>query len=82
MPLWIEMTFQADQNSKSMSAGDILIVDDVPENLEFLSTVLTVQGYKVRSVLNGQMALKVAKAAQPDLILLDIKMPQMDGYQP
>ncbi|MEM8806759.1 MAG: EAL domain-containing protein, partial [Cyanobacteria bacterium P01_G01_bin.38] len=49
--------------------------------LEFLSTVLTQQGYKVRSVLSGPTALKVAEAAQPDLILLDIKMPEMDGYQ-
>ncbi|MEM8810944.1 MAG: response regulator, partial [Cyanobacteria bacterium P01_G01_bin.38] len=61
--------------------GDILVVDDVPANLEFLSTVLTQQGYKVRSVLSGPTALKVAEAAQPDLILLDIKMPEMDGYQ-
>ncbi|MEO1401049.1 MAG: EAL domain-containing protein [Cyanobacteria bacterium J06635_1] len=61
--------------------GDILVVDDVPANLEFLSAVLAQQGYKVRSVLNGPTALKVAEAAQPDLILLDIKMPEMDGYQ-
>lgn len=61
--------------------GDILIVDDVSENLEFLTTILTQQGYKVRSVLSGLTALKVAKVAQPDLILLDIKMPDMDGYQ-
>ena len=57
------------------------MVDDIPDNLEFLSTVLTRQGYKVRSALSGQTALKVAKAAQPDLILLDIKMPEMDGYE-
>jgi diguanylate cyclase (GGDEF)-like protein len=61
--------------------GDILIVDDVSENLEFLSTILTQQGYKVRSVLSGATALKVAQAARPDLILLDIKMPEMDGYK-
>jgi diguanylate cyclase (GGDEF)-like protein len=60
---------------------DILIVDDVSENLEFLSTILSQQGYKVRSVLSGITALKVAKAVQPDLILLDIKMPEMDGYK-
>ncbi|OLP16710.1 GGDEF domain-containing response regulator [Leptolyngbya sp. 'hensonii'] len=61
--------------------GSILIVDDTLENLKFLSTLLAEQGYKVRSVVNGQMALTVARAAQPDLVLLDIKMPDMDGYE-
>lgn len=64
-----------------MLFGDILVVDDVPPNLDFLSTVLAQQGYKVRSAINGEVALKIAKAAQPDLILLDIKMPGMDGYE-
>jgi diguanylate cyclase (GGDEF)-like protein len=75
------MTSQPTPPQTSTTMGDILIVDDVSENLEFLSTVLAQQGYKVRSVLSGATALKVAKAAQPDLILLDIKMPEMDGYQ-
>jgi diguanylate cyclase (GGDEF)-like protein len=75
------MTSQPTPPQASTTMGDILIVDDVSENLEFLSTVLTQQGYKVRSVLSGTTAIKVAKAAQPDLILLDIKMPEMDGYQ-
>lgn len=66
---------------ESMSKGDILVVDDLPNNLRFVSTILTERGYKVRSAINGQMALTVAKAAQPDLILLDIKMPEMDGYE-
>lgn len=61
--------------------GNILVVDDTPNNLRFLSTMLTEQGYKVRSVVNGTMALTVARAALPDLILLDIKMPEMDGYE-
>jgi diguanylate cyclase (GGDEF)-like protein len=61
--------------------GDILIVDDTPNNLRFLSTTLTEQGYKVRSVTDGSMALTVAQAALPDLILLDIKMPNIDGYE-
>ncbi|MGF1478011.1 MAG: EAL domain-containing protein [Cyanophyceae cyanobacterium] len=63
------------------SGGNILVVDDTPANLRFLSTTLPEQGYKVRSVLSGQMALTVAKSAPPDLILLDIKMPEMDGYE-
>jgi len=62
-------------------SGDILIVDDMPNNLRFLSTTLTEQGYKVRSVTEGLMALTVAQAAKPDLILLDIMMPNIDGYE-
>jgi len=61
--------------------GNILIVDDTPDNLRLLSNALTEQGYKVRSVINGAMALMGAKAAPPDLILLDINMPQMNGYE-
>jgi diguanylate cyclase (GGDEF)-like protein len=65
----------------SKYSADILIVDDTPNNLRFLSTTLTEQGYKVRSVMDGSMALTVAQAAQPDLILLDIMMPNIDGYE-
>jgi diguanylate cyclase (GGDEF)-like protein len=61
--------------------GNLLVVDDTPNNLRFLATTLGEQGYKVRSVTNGNMALTVAQAALPDLILLDIRMPEMDGYQ-
>lgn len=63
------------------SKGDILIVDDTPDNLRLLSSTLTEAGYKVRSVINGTMALMGAQAAPPDLIVLDIKMPDMDGYE-
>ncbi|NEZ55550.1 EAL domain-containing response regulator [Adonisia turfae] len=75
------MTQPSDASLNPLPCGDILVVDDVPPNLDFLSTVLTQQGYKVRSAINGEVALKIAKAAQPDLILLDIKMPGMDGYE-
>lgn len=61
--------------------ADILVVDDTPENLKLLVGVLKEQGYKVRSVLSGQMALTAARAATPDLILLDINMPEMNGYE-
>ncbi|MCC5900216.1 MAG: diguanylate cyclase, partial [Phormidium sp. BM_Day4_Bin.17] len=61
--------------------GDILIVDDTPENLKFLSKTLSEQRYKVRSVTEGKMALRVANAAPINLILLDVKMPEMDGYE-
>jgi diguanylate cyclase (GGDEF)-like protein len=65
----------------NQNRADILIVDDTPENLRFLSQTLGDSGYKVRSVIDGHMALTVARSALPDLILLDIKMPDLDGYE-
>ena len=61
--------------------GSILIVDDLIENLRFLTDVLSKQGYKVRSVTNGIMALRSVRNNPPDVILLDIIMPDIDGYQ-
>ncbi|MGB3240671.1 MAG: response regulator [Geitlerinemataceae cyanobacterium] len=61
--------------------GDILIVDDIPENLRILFTILSEQKYDVRRVINGKQALIAAQSDPPDLILLDIKMPDMDGYE-
>jgi diguanylate cyclase (GGDEF)-like protein len=63
------------------SNEDILIVDDAPENLRLLSTMLVAHGFNVRKALNGQMALTAASTVQPDLILLDIMMPDIDGYE-
>jgi diguanylate cyclase (GGDEF)-like protein len=60
---------------------DILIVDDTAENIRLLSTMLSKKGYNVRKAINGQMALTAVKALPPDLILLDIMMPEMDGYE-
>ncbi|XZN97161.1 MAG: adenylate/guanylate cyclase domain-containing protein [Microcoleus sp.] len=60
---------------------DILIVDDMPDNLRLLSTMLTSHGYQVRKAINGQLALQGAQMSPPNLILLDINMPQMNGYQ-
>ncbi len=61
--------------------GNIIIVDDTPANLHLLSRLLTEEGYEVRAVLNGRLALVGANAIPPDLILLDIKMPEIDGYE-
>lgn len=61
--------------------GKILIVDDLPENLNLLTVMLTQEGYEVRRAPNGQLALSSAPRFQPDLILLDIMMPGMDGYE-
>jgi adenylate cyclase len=60
---------------------DILIVDDMPDNLRLLSTMLTCYGYHVRKAISGQLALQGAEISPPDLILLDINMPKMNGYQ-
>ncbi len=68
-------------NSKSENKGNILIVDDIPENLQLLSDSLFNLGYTVRSVTSGWLALKTVKVKQPDVILLDVKMPEMDGYE-
>ncbi|NDJ22615.1 response regulator [Nostoc sp. B(2019)] len=61
--------------------GDILIVDDTLDNLRLLSAMLDEQGYEVRSVTNGSIALIGIQAQPPDLILLDINMPGMTGYE-
>ncbi len=60
--------------------GDILIVDDVPNVSHLLGTMLTEQGYRVRSVSNGTLALQSVRSSPPDLILLDIMLSDMDGY--
>ncbi len=59
----------------------VLIVDDTPANLRLLTQMLTMQGYKVRPVTEGVQALAAATATPPDLILLDIMMPHMNGYE-
>ncbi|MGG6294830.1 hybrid sensor histidine kinase/response regulator [Leptolyngbya sp. AN02str] len=61
--------------------GTILIVDDKPDNLRLLSIVLMEHAYEVKQAINGSIALMGAKAAPPDLILLDVSMPEMDGYE-
>lgn len=60
---------------------NILIVDDSPENLRLLSRMLTRQGYEVRSAIHGSLALTAIQRMPPDLVLLDISMPDLDGYE-
>jgi signal transduction histidine kinase len=65
----------------SKTPASILMVDDTPANLELLSVMLKVRGYTVRAAISGKLALQAARNAPPDLILLDINMPEMDGYE-
>ncbi|MES0338990.1 MAG: SpoIIE family protein phosphatase [Anaerolineales bacterium] len=68
-------------SSKIQPAEEILIVDDKPANLRLLSQMLADRGYIVRAVKSGTRALESIRATPPNLILLDIKMPGMDGYE-
>jgi two-component system cell cycle response regulator DivK len=61
-------------------AGTVLIVDDNPLNLELVNDVLTAAGFTVRQAGSAEEALRSARERPPDLILLDIGMPGMDGY--
>lgn len=60
---------------------NILAVDDTPASLRLLTDILKEEGYEVRSAISGQMALHAAASNPPDLVLLDIRMPEMDGYE-
>jgi len=64
-----------------MAGKDILIVDDDPDDLGLLCRILEGEGYKVRGTLSGEEAVEAAQALAPDLVLLDIGLPEMDGYQ-
>jgi diguanylate cyclase (GGDEF)-like protein/PAS domain S-box-containing protein len=63
------------------SVGTIFIVDDVQENLMLLSRILATDGYRVEMIDNGAEAISRVQAIPPDLILLDINMPSVDGYE-
>lgn len=66
--------------SPRTSAPDVLIVDDTPANLQVLAGMLKDQSFRVRPVPSGKLALRAARSEPPDLILLDIMMPERDGY--
>ena len=59
----------------------ILVADDVPENVRLLEAVLVPRGYEVVSASDGLQALEVARSARPDLVLLDVVMPGLDGFE-
>ncbi|MEM7535343.1 MAG: hybrid sensor histidine kinase/response regulator [Chloroflexota bacterium] len=67
--------------AKANDRADILIIDDQADNLNLLISMLNSAGYKTRPAMSGEMGLRAAKAAPPDLVLLDINMPDLDGYE-
>ncbi|CAD0217950.1 Response regulator PleD [Planktothrix agardhii] len=67
--------------ANNASASKILIVDDIPENLELLYHVLTDAGYEVDRALDGESALEQINHHPPELILLDVMMPGLNGYE-
>nr|WP_017662039.1 adenylate/guanylate cyclase domain-containing protein [Baaleninema simplex] len=68
-------------DSPTEPKATLLLVDDRPENLRLLSRMLSRKGYETRSVTTGKMSLVVAETEPPDLILLDINMPELDGFE-
>ncbi|MGV7928488.1 MAG: response regulator [Spirochaetota bacterium] len=67
--------------SKDIQKASIMIVDDTPANLELLASALKGEGYRVRSAPSGKLAIQAVEIEPPDLILLDIMMPEMNGYE-
>ena len=67
--------------SMGENKGNILIVDDAATSVQLLTSLLVKRGHEVRTANTGAMALNATRTAVPDLILLDIKMPEMDGYE-
>ena len=72
---------QSGAGHSSVSRSLILIVDDVPENLQVLASYLAGAGYEVLPATSGSKALNFARVRMPDLILLDVSMPEMDGFE-
>ena len=63
-----------------MEIGNILVVDDTPQTLRLLTTILSAENYTVRPADSGALALASIQASPPELILLDVKMPEMSGF--
>jgi diguanylate cyclase (GGDEF)-like protein len=72
---------QAAASTDEMSHATLLIVDDYLDNVRSLSLLLRDSGYSVRKATSGEMALETIQIAKPDLVLLDVRMPEMDGYE-
>ncbi len=70
-----------DKDTIDLMHAEILIVDDIPANLNLLRQALETEGYNIIAATSGEVALQIAPRAQPDLILLDIMMPGIDGFE-
>ncbi len=68
-------------HDNSIGLGKILVVDDTPATLKLLTELLETEGYDVRSAISGELALHSAASNPPELILLDVRMPIMDGFE-
>ena len=68
-------------NDTDLQGAKILLVDDKPANLDMLCDLLEARGYDILMAPSGPIALKIALKARPDLILLDVMMPEMDGFE-
>ncbi|MBA3534862.1 MAG: response regulator [Ardenticatenales bacterium] len=68
-------------NRLESDKADVLVVDDTPANLRVLITLLSEHGYQVRPAPSGKLALQAVESKKPDLVLLDVMMPGMDGYE-
>ncbi len=77
----MEVNQLAPTPSPSANRGTVMVVDDNPANLTLMERMLLSRGYEVRSFPRGRMALQAAREEPPDLILLDINMPEMSGYE-
>jgi CheY-like chemotaxis protein len=73
------MSVQGEENS--VTGSKILVVDDVPKNIQVLGSVLRQAGHQVIPATSGEQALQSAETHRPDLILLDVMMPEMDGHE-
>ena len=69
------------RSSSYVGQATILVVDDSPTNLQVLSRTLQVSGHRILAAKDGPTALDIAKRARPDLVLLDVMMPGMDGFE-
>ncbi|MBI1925068.1 sigma-54-dependent Fis family transcriptional regulator [Candidatus Poribacteria bacterium] len=69
------------ENITNSARPKVLIVDDIPANLKMLQDILEPQGYQIFGAADGEAALKIAAGVTPDVVLLDIVMPGMDGYE-
>ncbi|MBD1810832.1 EAL domain-containing protein [Microcoleus sp. FACHB-DQ6] len=77
----VDRTSDRSSDGTRNDRGNILIVDDLPDNLRLLRDTLRAEGYKVRSAITGALAIRAAQSPSTELILLDIKLPDIDGYE-